>query len=92
MKIKQWGHTPVYEAHYINGAVKRMTFWSRGDRRGLDIENGRNLLAIFCHNIAPIPDMPQSGYIGLGTMIDGFIEYRGRRWRDPFFSAGGARL
>ena len=92
MRSKQWGHTPVYEAHYQNGAVRRMTFWSPGHKRSLEMDRGRDLLANYCRDIPAIFGMPQSGHNGLGAMVDGFIEYRGRRWRDPFFSAVNARL
>lgn len=60
---------PVYEGHFEDGRMLRMSFWSRW-KKPLDIARGRRMVML----------VGQSR--GYGEMLRGIIEYKGIRTMD----------
>lgn len=67
---------PVYEAHFGDGTIGRMSFWSR-DGRPFDFNRGR----LVCSKVTTAHGK---------TITDGFVEHNGDRLRDPMFTDGEA--
>ena len=67
---------PVYEAHFANGTIRRMSFWSQ-DGKPYDFARGRKV----CGLASGLPlHEPWS------AIVAGYVERNGERVEDPSFN------
>ena len=67
---------PVYEAHFGDGTIGRMSFWSK-EGKPFDFSRGR----LVCSKVTTARGK---------AIVDGFVEHNGDRLRDPMFTDGAA--